>query len=108
MKRRTFLRTTALGSAALSMKPGSLLAGVKETNKPSVICTWNFGIVANAAAWLVLKDGGTARDAVEAGVKVPEADPKISSVGYGAIPDRDGIVTLDACIMDHNQNAGSV
>ena len=47
-------------------------------------------------------------DAVEAGVRIPEADPKITSVGYGGYPDRDGRVTLDACIMDENLNCGSV
>jgi len=47
-------------------------------------------------------------DAVEAGVKIPEADPKERSVGYGGRPDRDGRVTLDACIMDDFSNIGSV
>jgi len=52
--------------------------------------------------------GGRAIDAVEAGVMVPEADPKSNSVGYGGYPDRDGNVTLDACIMDEKGNCGSV
>jgi N4-(beta-N-acetylglucosaminyl)-L-asparaginase len=47
-------------------------------------------------------------DAVEAGVKIPEADPENHSVGYGGLPDRDGRVTLDACIMDEKSNCGSV
>ncbi|MBP6828890.1 MAG: isoaspartyl peptidase/L-asparaginase, partial [Saprospiraceae bacterium] len=63
---------------------------------------------ANAAAWEVLSKGGRALDAVEAGVQVPEADPEDTSVGYGGFPDRDGNVTLDACIMDEFGNAGSV
>ena len=41
-------------------------------------------------------------------MKIPEADPNIRSVGYGGYPDREGKVTLDACIMDHNSNCGSV
>jgi N4-(beta-N-acetylglucosaminyl)-L-asparaginase len=45
---------------------------------------------------------------VEAGARVPEADPKNNSVGYGGAPDRDGRVTLDACIMDEFGNCGSV
>ena len=40
--------------------------------------------------------------------ELPEADPKNTSVGYGGLPDRDGHVTLDACIMDHQGNCGSV
>lgn len=71
------------------------------------IATWpNEG--ATAAAWEVLASGGYALDAVEAGARVPEADPMDSSVGYGGLPDRDGHVTLDACIMDEKGNAGSV
>ncbi|RKR12058.1 asparaginase [Flavobacterium sp. 81] len=79
-----------------------------KIRKPIVLSTWNFGLKANAAAWEVLKNGGRALDAVEAGVKVPEADPKERSVGYGGRPDRDGRVTLDACIMDEMSNIGSV
>ncbi len=76
--------------------------------KPVVISTWKHGIPANEAAWKILKSGGNALDAVEAGVRVPEADPTVTSVGFGGYPDRDGHVTLDACIMDENGNCGSV
>ena len=74
---------------------------------PIVISTWNQP-KANAAAQAALDKGGSALDAVEAGVRVPEADPNDTSVGYGGLPDRDGRVTLDACIMDEQGNAGSV
>lgn len=74
---------------------------------PAVISTWD-NRRANAAAWAVLAAGGRALDAVEAGARVPEADPKDTSVGYGGFPDRDGHVALDACIMDEFGNAGSV
>jgi N4-(beta-N-acetylglucosaminyl)-L-asparaginase len=63
---------------------------------------------ANEEAWKVLSVGGWALDAVEQGVKLVEADPTERSVGYGGRPDRDGRVTLDACIMDENLNIGSV
>lgn len=72
-----------------------------------VIATWK-NLPATEAAMAVIKQGGSALDAVEAGVRVVEADPKDTSVGYGGLPDRDGIVTLDACIMDEKGNAGSV
>lgn len=75
---------------------------------PVVISTWKHGIAANHAAWYILKNGGRALDAVEAGVRVPEADPEVMSVGYGGHPDREGRVTLDACIMDEQGNAGAV
>lgn len=77
-------------------------------DSPIVISTWDFGIAANAAAWQVLKNKGRALDAVEQGVHVPEADPQNQSVGLGGLPDRDGRVTLDACIMDELGNCGSV
>ena len=79
-----------------------------SAKKPVVISTWGHGIPANEAAWKVLQPGGSALDAVEAGVRVPEGDPQVMSVGFGGRPDRDGHVTLDACIMDNKGNAGSV
>ena len=112
--RRTFIRSSALASAAfLAHTPESFSLEKKETNgiavgKPIVLSTWNFGIKANEAAWSVLSSGGRALDAVEAGVKIPEGDPNERSVGYGGRPDRDGRVTLDACIMDEQANIGSV
>ena len=107
--RRKFLTTSMLGSAAV-ITGGDLFvrndSGTK--NDPIVISTWDFGKEANAAAWEILRNNGRALDAVEAGVKIPEADPNINSIGYGGLPDREGHVTLDACIMDEKYNCGSV
>lgn len=75
--------------------------------KPIVISTWDAGLAANKAAWEVLSVNGRALDAVEKGVMVTEASQNCC-VGLGANPDRDGYVTLDACIMDENSNCGSV
>lgn len=80
----------------------------RKTNKPVVISTWNHGIPANEKAWNILSKEGNALDAVEAGVRIPEADPEVRTVGYGGYPDRDGFVTLDACIMDETEQCGSV
>jgi N4-(beta-N-acetylglucosaminyl)-L-asparaginase len=63
---------------------------------------------ANEIAWKKLQEESRAIDAVEAGVRVIESDPTERSVGYGGRPDRDGHVTLDACIMDEFANIGSV
>lgn len=82
--------------------------GSAKSNKPLVISTWDHGIPANEAAWKVLSGNGNALDAVEAGVRVPEADPQVRTVGYGGYPDREGKVTLDACIMDKDSNCGAV
>ncbi|MDO5608403.1 MAG: N(4)-(beta-N-acetylglucosaminyl)-L-asparaginase [Capnocytophaga sp.] len=78
------------------------------STKPIVISTWNHGIAANEAAWKILSANGSSLDAVEQGVMVAEADPEVTSVGYGGFPDREGNVTLDACIMDSNNNCGAV
>jgi N4-(beta-N-acetylglucosaminyl)-L-asparaginase len=108
--RRDFLKTSLFTSAAF-MFGKKIFASFPSTTavaRPLVISTWNFGRAANMEAWKILKNGGRALDAVEAGAMVPEADPKNQSVGYGGLPDRDGHVTLDACIMDENGGCGSV
>lgn len=74
----------------------------------TIVSTWDFGVAANAAAIAKLKAGGSLLDAIEAGARVPEADPANHSVGYSGYPDRDGIVTLDAVIMDDAGNVGAV
>ena len=113
--RRHFLKGTLLGAVGALLLPKLLPLDSKkkintnsEEGVPMVISTWNHGLAANEAAMQRLKNGGKAIDAVEEGVKVPEADPESTSVGYGGLPDRDGHVTLDACIMDHNGNCGAV
>ncbi len=111
--RRHFLKWTALGTTLLGgLYPfEKAFAGTlpkKAANKPLVISTWDHGMPANEAAWKVLQQSGSALDAVEAGVRVPEADPRVRTVGYGGYPDREGKVTLDACIMDKDSNCGAV
>ncbi|TPG38205.1 isoaspartyl peptidase/L-asparaginase family protein [Flavobacterium pectinovorum] len=114
--RRNFIKTAAIASVAVALQSFTtdkeeekiVVSNSNKGKKPIVLSTWRFGIPANEAAWEVLKKNGTALDAVEAGVKIPEGDPKERSVGYGGRPDRDGRVTLDACIMDENANIGSV
>lgn len=119
MNRRFFLRHASLGIIGMAacqpkrLAETALLRGGKMDMPPNnqfplVISTWNMGIVANRAAWAVLEKGGRALDAVENGVKVIEADPTSTSVGLTGAPDREGRVTLDACIMDEGGNAGSV
>jgi N4-(beta-N-acetylglucosaminyl)-L-asparaginase len=110
--RRKFIRTTAI-AAGLTLidktKGAELIENIGAViNKPIVVSTWNFGVQANEAAWKILQSGGRALDAVEAGVKIPEADATNQSVGLGGRPDREGRVTLDACIMDEKANIGAV
>jgi len=72
-----------------------------------MISTWDEGKNVNAAAWHILSAKGKSIDAIEAGAVYVE--DKISCcVGLGGNPDRDGIVTLDACIMDEQASCGAV
>ena len=109
--RRKFLQHSAIGSATLllgkkifSSQPDYL----QIKDNPIVVSTWAPNVKANAEAWTVLSAGGSALDAVHKGVQVPESDPEDTSVGYGGLPDRDGRVTLDSCIMDEHGNCGAV
>ncbi|NCP21850.1 MAG: glycosylasparaginase [Flavobacteriales bacterium CG03_land_8_20_14_0_80_35_15] len=114
--RRTFLKLASLSSLAVMAKGFSQTLKTtppqNKTNfinqKPIVISTWIHGMQANAGAWEVLTKGGKAIDAVQRGVMVVESDVENQSVGLGGLPDRDGIVTLDACIMDENNRCGAV
>jgi N4-(beta-N-acetylglucosaminyl)-L-asparaginase len=114
MLNRRKLIKLGLAGAAIGitdpLKAGEILSKdpTSTPKGPVVISTWNHGMAANAAAWEVLSKGGKAIDAVEKGVMITEADLSNRSVGIGGMPDRDGHVTLDACIMDHESRCGSV
>jgi isoaspartyl peptidase/L-asparaginase-like protein (Ntn-hydrolase superfamily) len=110
VKRRNFIKGTLLGAAS-AVLPNLSSANIpvrRTRKKPLVIATWGENTKATRKGMDVILKGGTALDAVEAGARVPEADPNNHTVGYGGFPDRDGIVTLDACIMDEFGKAGSV
>lgn len=101
MKRRNFLGILpvlpAVNHLEFATPPGAM-----------VISTWDFGKVANNRSWQVLNSGGSSLDAVEKGINIIEEDENNQTVGIGGLPDREGHVTLDACIMDHESNCGSV
>jgi len=105
--RRRFLKTATAMASFFSLN-SAVARSTTAASAPTVISTWNFGKQANAEAWKILSANGRALDAVEHGVWVPEGDPKETTVGLGGLPDRDGRVTLDACIMDEKANCGSV
>lgn len=109
LNRRKFIFSSLLGSAAFWTAKAQAQNGgvITVKGQPIVISTWDAGMEANKGAWEVLGKGGRALDAVEKGVMVTEASQSCC-VGLGANPDRDGKVTLDACIMDEAFNCGSV
>ena len=109
--RRYFLQSSLFSSLGLLAGRKAVAATPVQrplvTGHPVVISTWDAGLAANKGAWEVLSRNGAALDAVEAGVKVTESSQNCC-VGLGANPDRDGYVTLDASIMDHEWNCGAV
>ncbi len=119
MKRRNFIKkasATGLGLVAVSSsllscdentKDKKVVAATSKVTKPLVIATWKTDLAVETAAQ-VLEKGGSALDAVEEGCRIEEANEKGQSVGKGGLPDRDGDVTLDACIMDSKGNYGAV
>lgn len=105
VNRRKFLQLSTIAAPLLSMK-NTFTTGNVQT-KPIVVATWNNGREVNAEAWKILSKNGRALDAVEAGARYVE-DTIDCCIGLGGYPDRDGVVTLDACIMDEKANCGSV
>jgi N4-(beta-N-acetylglucosaminyl)-L-asparaginase len=109
IKRRNFIKGTVIGAISTTLPIISKGNHSKVQNQkiPVVIATWDNRKATREGMDVMLK-GGSALDAVEAGARVPDSDPNDLSVGYGGLPDRDGNVTLDACIMDEYGKAGSV
>ena len=107
MVRRKFIKKSLIGGLG-----ATALVGCDNSNGngsyPRIISTWEHGLAANQEAWEKLMSGSNGISSIESGVKISEADPSVRSVGYGGLPDREGIVTLDACIMDKYSNCGSV
>ncbi len=104
--RREFLQTSLLTAGALAL-PGAVRAASAQA-WGKVVSTWDFGVQANQAAWKVIAGGGSALDAVEAGARWAEGDLCNSTVGRCGNPDRDGVLTLDASIMDGDGRCGAV
>lgn len=114
MKRRTFLDQSSLSISSLLIAPSILrcetknkVAGKTEKSSPYVISTWNVPR-ANEIAGKALDNGSTALDAAVEGVAFEEANIQNTTVGKGGTPDRDGKVTLDACVMNQKGDCGAV
>lgn len=104
--RRTFLKSSVFG-LPMALAGAQEASAAERFRRPVVVSTWDSGLAPNAAAWKVLQTGGRALDAVERAGIAAENEPSCC-VGLDALPDRDGNVTLDACIMDERANIGAV
>ena len=105
--RRKFIVQSALAASSFPFILKATAANHQPSNFPLVISTWDAGVKANAKAWEFLNRNKPALDAVEQGVMVIESEQNCC-VGLGGNPDRDGFVTLDASIMNHLGDCGSV
>lgn len=121
MNRRSFLKNASytgagIAAAATGISCNSVIPKEENNetksvmslkNKPVAICTWGF-VNANAVGGKALESGMTALDAAIKGVAIEEENIKNTTVGKGGAPDREGNVTLDACVMDSNGDCGAV
>lgn len=108
MKRRTFLQLGAMASVAGITPQTFARAGNQRYTDGIVIASGN-GMNAVELAYKQITEGADALDATIAGVTLVENDPNDMSVGYGGLPNAEGIVELDSCCMHGpTHNAGAV
>lgn len=116
LSRRAFhVLAATVSTSLLTMKsntfaaePASLSPDDAADRSPVAIATWDFGLAPCKEAVAAMRSGGSAVDAVEKGIRIAESDAENRSVGIGGIPNADGVVQLDACIMTGERKAGSV
>ena len=107
MKRRNFIFDIFSVGIVSAMSTKLNAANLNFTPMVRSISTWKT-TEANQKAGQMLDKGEHALDAAVAGVAIEEENPKNTTVGYGGAPDRTGKVTLDACVMNHLGDCGSV
>ena len=105
INRRNFMKSVA-GTAALAALEGGA-ARAADTG-PVILSTWSHGKPANERAAEIFKGGGSLLDAIEKGINVPESDPAVTSVGYGGLPNAEGVVELDASAERHLEILGAL
>ena len=98
--RRDFLRDATIAAALLPRVVRGAPTAAKKLELPAIIATWDYGVELCATAQKSLLAGGGLLDALEKGVNVVEDDPDVHTVGYNSWPNEDGVVQLDAAIMD--------
>ena len=99
LSRREFLQSTTAIAAASCVPAAAMATQSGSATRPVVISSANGLKAATGKAMEMILAGGDTLDAVIAGVNLVEKDPKDSSVGYGGMPNEDGVVELDSCVM---------
>lgn len=106
VSRRSFLGASSLAAAAVALPAPAILR--RSAGKPAAVSSANGLRAVNRAMELMLKGTDTLDAAVE-GVKIQELDPADNSVGYGGLPNEEGVVQLDAsCMHGPTRRAGAV
>ncbi|HEV8195054.1 MAG TPA: N(4)-(beta-N-acetylglucosaminyl)-L-asparaginase [Gemmatimonadales bacterium] len=113
--RRTFLGTAALAAAGSALPetlaaspPGAPWVKRAAVSKFAAVSSAN-GLLGVRVATDLMKRGTDTLDAAVEGVKIQELDPNDDSVGYGGLPNEDGVVQLDAsCMHGPSKRAGAV
>ena len=111
--RRKFIKSISALGISLPLVKSNLKAEKKSTakNNPIILCSrgekWGKKVL--KPGWDILRKNGLLLDAIEKSANVTELDPEDTSVGYGGLPNEDGVVQLDAQIMNGpDHNCGSV
>ncbi len=111
LDRRGFVRAAAAAAAATTIAPRTVVGQAPTVYTPRSVrpvvisdlsgLRYTNGGPLNAVekAFSLIVDGADVLDALIAGVNIPELDPEESGVGYGGLPNADGVVQLDACCM---------
>jgi N4-(beta-N-acetylglucosaminyl)-L-asparaginase len=104
LNRRRFLQVTSAG-ACMQAGFGAHQSAVRNPQSPVVVSSAN-GLRATETAMEMMLKGADTLDAVVAGVNRVEEDPKDTTVGYGGLPNENGVVQLDASVM-HGPTRGA-
>ncbi len=108
VSRRAFLGASGLAAATVALPSTSSAVLRRTASRPAAVSSSNGLRAVNRAMELVLGGSDTLDAAVE-GVKIQELDPKDNSVGYGGLPNEEGVVQLDAsCMHGPTRRAGAV
>jgi N4-(beta-N-acetylglucosaminyl)-L-asparaginase len=101
LSRRSFLTSTGAAAAVGFLIPEASAHTTRRSSRlpgPVVIASAN-GLAATRRAAAMIADGADTLEAVVSGVNIVEEDPNDHSVGYGGLPNEDGVVELDSCVM---------